>query len=284
MNLVAARLRVPLPDIHNFPTNGAIQVSKSNKAQRVGLNGAQESMHVFCAERANNSMQIVMQEQLDLSRSGRPGSSAYHQTAARRPATSCGFTRSIGLREESAHTREKSAHTIQKSAHTIPRALQTIARVLPQAGPQRPHSSLIRLKPSRPGSACVVSMLVSSSLAALHKVSTHNDAQATMPSPEFSYVYNPPRTPSAMDQMYGQASEEGVIKRVVEERCKRTRCIKRSLKRLRLPVALQLPSSNPRANAHTVKVPPQTQSLYLLSLSLSNCHLICRQSINSKEF
>ena len=250
MNLVAARLRVPLPDIHNFPTNGAIQVPKSNKAQRVGLNGTQESMDVFCAERANNSMQTVMQEQLDLSRSGRPGSSAYQQTAARRPATSCGFTRAIGLREKSAHT---------------------IACGLPNAGPQRPHSSLIRLKPSRPGSACVVSMLVSSSLAALHKVSTHNDAQATMPSPEFSYVYNPPRTPSAMDQMYGQASEEGVIKRVVEERCKRTRSIKRSLKRLRLPVALQLPSSNPRENAHTVKVPPQTQSLYLLSLSLSNC-------------
>ena len=219
MHLVAARLRVSLPKIHNFPIDSASVLPLSNKATRVSLSGAESNMEAFMAERLRQSRETVLQEQIDISQSGRPGSTAYYESISNRPATSCGFVGSTGIKDG-------------------------MGRILPRPGHDRPHSSLIKAQPSRPGSACVVSMLVSSA----------KDDKSRSPEPSDAHANEANLNESVMDHFYGMPSQEGVLAHMDEQRRKRTRSIKRSLKRLRLPAGLQTPTGKPAEFNHMYQV------------------------------
>ena len=216
MYLVAKQLCVQVPRIHNFPVEEAANVPVSNKYTRVSLSGVEANMRKEMTSKALNSMREVSQEKLDISQSGRPGSLAYVKSAPRRPATSCGFIRATGMKESTA---------------------DGIGRDF--SAPERPHSSVIRMVPSRPGSACVVSMLVESE-----------------PSNPTSRIGNPGNSPasqrrpkSVMDQMHGDASHAGMLSYMQRQREQRTRSIKRSLKRVHLPDGLRRPPENTQHKA-----------------------------------
>ena len=212
MHLVAKRLNVPLPRIHNFPIDQASILPASNTATRVSLSGAEANMKTFMEEQQQYSLQSAVQELMDISQSGRPGSEAYYDAVSKRPATSCGFVRATGMRANTPDTIGRDLHR-----------------------EERPNTSAVKVNPSRPGSACVVSMLVSSAEKGQSKPSS-------------------PVPASVMDKIYGMPSNYGVLAHIEQERVKRTRAVKRSLKRLRLPVGMQIDRDRPMKVIQTYQV------------------------------
>jgi hypothetical protein len=236
MHLVARRLNVPLPRIHNFPVDQASIIPASNTATRVSLSGIEANMKDFMDEQFQHSMQSVLQEQVNISRSGRPGSEAYFEAIAKRPSTSCGFVRATGIRTSTPDTIGRNLHR-----------------------PEHPNASSIKVNPSRPGSACVVSMLVSSVENGTGKSGSRKTAvsrldQSRAVSPAAS-ICMPAPTASVIDKIYGMPSNYGVLSHIQHERVKRTRAVKRSLKRLRLPVGMQVTPERPSHVTQTYQVP-----------------------------
>ena len=239
MNLIAMRLRISMPGMHNFPIRDSAFVPVSNKATRVSLSGSEQNLDSVVATKLRNSLRTAHQEQRDISQSGRPGSSAYMDSIARRPATSCGFVRATGNRQ---NTSDGLGRNLTRS--------------------ERPHSSVIKINPTRPGSACLVNMLVSSSR--LPDAPSAGDARPNSPtedgpkqdSPAVSTRDSPIAKPSVIDRIYGVPGITGVIAHMDLQREKRTRSVKRSLKRLRLPVGLHVPGDHPAQRCQTYQVLP----------------------------
>jgi hypothetical protein len=226
MHLVARRLNVPLPRIHNFPVDQASIIPASNTATRVSLTGVEANMKDFMDEQFQHSMQSVLQEQVNISQSGRPGSEAYFEAIAKRPATSCGFVRATGIRASTPDTIGRNLHR-----------------------PEHPNASSVKVNPSRPGSACVVSMLVSSVENGIGKSGSPKTAVSK------ASIRMPAPTTSVIDKIYGMPSNYGVLTHIQHERVKRTRAVKRSLKRLRLPVGMQVAPERPTHVTQTYQVP-----------------------------
>lgn len=133
---------------------------------------------------------------------------------------------------------------------------------------ERPHSSVIKINPTRPGSACLVNMLVSSSRlpdapsgkAARPNSPTEDDDQKQDRS-AVSTRDSPTAKPSVIDRIYGVPGITGVMAHIDLQREKRTRSVKRSLKRLRLPVGLYVSGDNPAQKSQTYQVFPADLSL-----------------------
>lgn len=213
LNLIAQRLCVEMPRIHNFPIDKATDVPASKKSTRLSLTGVEADLAAVRAERQENSMQTALQEQIDLCKSGRPGSLSYFQKSGLRPATSCGFIRATGLRENTA---------------------DSMGRSFPKPE-DRPRGTASKVMPLRPGSVCVVSMMATGKKPCSRAQSTDDGLQ--------------PYTQASVDQIYGSPrggeGERLLHDHIEQQRNKRTRSIKRSLKRLRLPIGMQIPPDSP---------------------------------------
>jgi hypothetical protein len=233
MNLIAMRLRISMPKVYNFPVEAAAVVPISNKATRVSLSGSEQNMDTVCASRAKGSLHRSHQEQIDISQSGRPGSSAYRESITRRPATSCGFVRATGMRENTS---------------------DGIGRDMKRA--ERPHSSLNKIMPTRPGSACLVDMIVSSapSAAMASRSNSPVDRSERKNSPARSTYDLEITKTSAIDRIYSMPDTFGVLSHIDHQRKMRTRIVKRALKKIRLPAGLQVSNDRPAQKSKTYQV------------------------------
>ena len=240
MNLIAMRLRISMPTVHNFPIRDSAFVPVSNKATRVSLSGSEQELDTVVATKLKASQHKAHQELRDISQSGRPGSSAYIKSMARRPATSCGFVRATGIRASTA---------------------DGIGRKLNK--PDHPHSSVIKINPTRPGSACLVNMMVpSSGVSRSPDTPSPEVARPNSPAedvekqdvPVKPVPNSPPVRPRVIDRIYGAPEMTGVLAHMDIQREKRTRSVKRSLKRLKLPIGLHVAVDRPAERSQTYQV------------------------------
>ena len=273
MNLVAKRLRVSMPTMHTFPIAASAGAPASSKSSRVSLSGVTEDMHTVIEEKKAQAMQSAAQEQMQLRLSGRPGSSSYKGASSRRPATSCGFSRATGTRGHTADSMGRMLSGPQK--------------------PSKPHSSLTKMMPSRPGSTCVVSMLIPSETLRPQDPNLQGANSSLPPStlPDNRGLTEHEASRLALDQIYGPSQDAGVLAHIEQERKKRTRSIKRSLKRLNLPEQLRQQSDKP-AHKHYMYQMLQNQlygqeepkpSLHWINQSVANAQLHATPSIAQHE-